>query len=219
VSRVSFGEFVLDPETRELLRGRDAIALSPKAYDLLQLLIDSRPKALSKMALQERLWPDTFVVEKNLVNLVAEIRKALGDDPAHPRFVRTVHRFGYAFRDVVEVSASTRGGPGAAARFRLQWADGRASLGDGEHVLGRDPDLEVFIDGPDVSRRHALIRIARNEATIEDLGSKNGTFVAERLIESPTRIVNGTVIRLGAVPLTFHALAPPGSTVTRSLRD
>ena len=99
MSRVCFGDFALDPETRELLRGRDSIALSPKAYQLLEILVVSRPKALSKMALQEHLWPDAFVVEKNLVNLIAEIRKALEDDPTHPRFVRTVHRFGYAFRE------------------------------------------------------------------------------------------------------------------------
>ena len=96
--RVCFGDFALDPETRELCRGGDPIPLSPKAYQLLEILVANRPKALSKIALQERLWPDTFVVEKNLVNLIAEIRKALDDDPTHPRFVRTVHRFGYAFR-------------------------------------------------------------------------------------------------------------------------
>ena len=218
MSRIHFGEFVLDPETRELLRGREAIALSPKAYELLLVLVDNRPKALSKMALQERLWPDTFVVEKNLVNLVAEIRKALGDDPAHPRFVRTVHRFGYAFREPPEVSGAIEGGP-AVARVHLQWADGRATLGDGEHLLGRDPDLAVFVDGPDVSRRHALIRISGGEVTIEDLGSKNGTFVDERPVESPTPLRNGTVIRLGAVRLMCRAFAPPGSTVSESLRD
>jgi DNA-binding winged helix-turn-helix (wHTH) protein len=89
-----FTDFTLDLDTRELRRGRTAIKLSPKAYQLLELLIAHRPRALSKRALQERLWPDTFVVEKNLVNLV---REALGDDPARPLFVRTVHRFGYAF--------------------------------------------------------------------------------------------------------------------------
>ena len=216
MSRVRFGEFVLDPDTRELLKGRETIALSPKAYELLQMLVDQRPKALSKLALQDRLWPDTFVVEKNLVNLVAEIRKALGDDPANPRFVRTVHRFGYAFREPPEIldrSIST-----GAARFRLLWSDGRANLGEGEHVLGRDPELDIFLDWPGVSRRHALIRIARDEATIDDLGSKNGTFVADRRVESAVRLVDGDVIRLGAIRLTFNALHTWGSTVTEPPR-
>ena len=61
------------------------------------MLAGARPKALSKKALQERLWPSTFVAEANLSNLVAEIRQALGDNARAPRFIRTVHRFGYAF--------------------------------------------------------------------------------------------------------------------------
>lgn len=71
--RVCFGDFALDPETRELCRGGDRIPLSPKVYQLSEILVANRPKALSKIALQERLWPDTFAVEKNLVNLIAEI--------------------------------------------------------------------------------------------------------------------------------------------------
>jgi DNA-binding winged helix-turn-helix (wHTH) protein len=91
--RVQFGDFVLDVDSRELRCGDTPVPLSPKAFQLLDALVASRPKALSKMALQERLWPDTFVVEKNLVNLIGEIREALGESSAHPRFVRTVHRF------------------------------------------------------------------------------------------------------------------------------
>jgi DNA-binding winged helix-turn-helix (wHTH) protein len=76
-NRVSFGRFVLDFDTRELRRGDTPVALPPKAYELLETLVMSRPKAMSKLALQERLWPETYVVEKNLTNLVADIRKAL----------------------------------------------------------------------------------------------------------------------------------------------
>ena len=99
MSAITFGGFVLDPDTRELRRGSESVPLTPKAYQLLEVLVVNGPKALSKSALQERLWPDTFVLEKNLVNLVAEIREALGDSATNPRFVRTVPRFGYAFRD------------------------------------------------------------------------------------------------------------------------
>src|SRR6476620_11007565 len=148
VTAVSFGSFVLDPETRELRRGRESVPLSPKAYQLLEVLVVNRPKALSKSALQEQLWPDTFVLDKNLVNLVAEIREALGDNATHPQFVRTVPKFGYAFRDSTSPGsvASARVSP-TSARFRLAWPGGRAALTDGEYVLGRDPDLELFLDG------------------------------------------------------------------------
>ena len=215
MSVVSFGTFVLDADARQLLDGRDPVPLSPKAYQLLEILVTNRPKALSKIALQERLWPDTFVVEKNLVNLIAEIRNALGDDPAHARFVRTVHRFGYAFREgFVEASTSGSSAGARLVRYRLQWAGGRAVLREGEHVLGRDPDLDLFFDSPGVSRRHALIRITGEGASVEDLGSKNGTFVADRCLNAPTRLQNGDVIRVGAVKLTFCASRVRGSTLT-----
>jgi DNA-binding winged helix-turn-helix (wHTH) protein len=199
-----------------LLRGQDAIPLSPKAYQLLEVLIHSRPKALSKAALQECLWPDAFVVEKNLVNLIAEIRKALDDDPTHPRYVRTVHRFGYAFREAPSATTATNNATISRqeARFRVIWPEGRAGLGEGDHVLGRDPDLELFLDSPGVSRRHALISIVAEEATIEDLGSKNGTFVADRRLDSRTPLVDGDVIRVASVRLTFSAIRTRGSTRT-----
>ena len=215
MTAVSFGHFVLDPDTRELRRGGESIALTPKAFQLLEVLVANRPKALSKSSLQERLWPDTFVLEKNLVNLVAEIREALGDSATDPRFVRTVARFGYAFRDVT-ARDSDHAAPGrrTAARFRLVWPGGRAALTDGEYVLGRDPDLELFLDAEDVSRRHARITIAGGEATIEDLGSKNGTFVSDRRVDSPTRLANGASIRVGSVRLTFTVVRYRGSTET-----
>ena len=162
---------MLDLDTRELRRGRDAVALSPKAYQLLEVLVVNRPKALGKSALQERLWPDTFVLEKNLVNLVAEIRQALGDDASNPRFVRTVPRFGYAFRDSTSGDiCQWRHSSRADVRVRLVWAGGRAALTDGDYVLGRDPDLELFLDAHDVSRRHARLTIAGDRG--DDRGSR-----------------------------------------------
>jgi DNA-binding winged helix-turn-helix (wHTH) protein len=209
-NRVSFGRFVLDLDTRELRRGDTPVGLSPKAYELLETLVTNRPKALSKLALQERLWPDTYVIEKNLTNLVADIRKALDDDPVHPRFVRTVHRFGYAFQESLPRVPARAGG----VRFRLLWPDGRAGLSDGEHVLGRDPDLELFFDSPGVSRRHAIIKVEGDEARVEDLGSKNGTFVRDRRLNSSARLTDGDVIRLGSLALTFKVLRARGSTYT-----
>ena len=133
--RVRFDPYVLDLESRQLLRGDDVVHLSPKAFDLLSILVSDRPKAFSKSDLQERLWPGTFVVEKNLANLVSEIRDAIGDDPANPRFIRTVHRFGYAFREAVP--SGTKGGSasrGGGVSFRLRWPNGRVTLEEGEHV-------------------------------------------------------------------------------------
>jgi hypothetical protein len=209
--QVRFGPFVLDPESRELLRDGQRVSLSPKAFELLSILVASKPKAVSKADLQERLWPATFVVEKNLANLVSEIRAALGDDASDPQFIRTVPRFGYAFRDFANADPPMRRGEGA---FRLNWISGRATLDEGEYVLGRDPDVEIYLDAPKVSRRHARITIASGRATIEDLGSKNGTFVGDRPVDGSMTIGHGDVITIGSVTLTVTATRMPSSTET-----
>ena len=209
-----FGPFVLDSESRELLRDNSRVPLSPKAFDLLCILVAGRPKAMSKRELQERLWPATFVVEKNLANLVSEIRDAIGDDPANPRFIRTVPRFGYSFRDMVHRTEGGRLEGRSGVSFRITWVAGRVTLDEGEHVIGRDPDVEIYLDAPGVSRRHARITLAAAHATLEDLGSKNGTFVGDQRVDGSRSIGDGDVITVGSVKLTVRALQAPTSTET-----
>jgi len=213
--RVRFSPYVLDPDSRQLLRGDDAVHLSPKAFDLLSLLVSERPKALSKSDLQERLWPGTFVVEKNLANLVSEIRDAIGDDASNPRFIRTVHGFGYAFRDLAPPEEPGRPASGGGdVSFRLKWVNGRLTLEAGEHLIGRDPDAEIFLNSAGVSRRHARIRVAAGRATIDDLGSKNGTFVGDEPVKGPRSLADGDVISVGSVKLTLRIFQTPSSTMT-----
>jgi len=212
--QVRFGPFLLDPESRELLRDSRRVSLSPKAFELLSILVASRPRAVSKADLQERLWPATFVVEKNLANLVSEIRAAIGDDASEPQFIRTVPRFGYAFREIVDRADPDRPPGRRDVAFRIKWISGQAKLNEGEYVLGRDPNAEIYLDAPKVSRRHARITIAAARATIEDLGSKNGTFVGTQRVDGSREIGHGDVITIGSVRLTVTALRMPGSTET-----
>ncbi len=191
------------------------VHLSPKAFELLGILVSERPKALSKSELQERLWPGTFVVEKNLANLVSEIREAIGDEAANPRFIRTVHRFGYAFREVAPPGDAGRSASrGGDVSFRLKWMDGRVTLEEGEHVIGRDPDAEIFLNSAGVSRRHARIGISAGRATIEDLGSKNGTFIGDQRVEGLRSLGDGDIIGVGSVKLTLRVFQTPNSTKT-----
>jgi len=217
VTRLRFGEFVLDEATRELMRGGAPVHLSPKAYQLLTILLAERPRALSKGDLQDRLWPETYVVEANLANLVGEIREALGDDPRRPRYVRTIHRFGYAFREPAEEGGAAAAAPGC----RLTWKGGRAALGEGEHILGRDALASVVLDSSSVSRRHARIVLAAGKATVEDLGSKNGTFLNERAVRAPQPLADGDKLRIGSVGLTFRILraASTETAASRPPRD
>lgn len=101
--RARFGEFTLDTEQRQLLHQSRPLHLTPKAFALLEYLIERRPRVLTKSQILEHVWPATFVSEENLASIVKEIRKALGDEAGAPRFVRTVRGFGYAFGADVDV--------------------------------------------------------------------------------------------------------------------
>ena len=215
VVKLRFGELTFDADTRQLVGADGEVHLSPKAFELLKILVEHRPRALSKNELHELLWPATFVSEANLASLVAEIRDSLGDDARHPRFVRTAHRFGYAFcgeAAVVPESAS----PSEAASFCWLLKDGRRlPLRIGENILGRDDDV-IQIDSPTVSRRHARIVITAGDALLEDLGSKNGTFAQGAPVSTPVRLADGDELRIGSVMLRFRMVLPKGATATWS---
>jgi len=202
--RILFGPFTLDLGRRQLTRAGREIHLEPKAFDLLSALVEARPEALAKADLQERLWPGTFVAEANLSNLVAEIRAALDDPARAPKYVRTVHRFGYAFcGDAVPLPDSVDAAP--ARLWCSLVADGRRfPLASGEHVIGRDADVEIRFDTSTVSRRHARVVVTADAAVLEDCGSKNGTFRGTERVSSPVALVDGDTIRLGSVVATFH---------------
>jgi DNA-binding winged helix-turn-helix (wHTH) protein len=212
--RIRFGDFVLDRASRELLRDGRRAHLSPKSFQLLEELIEARPRALSKSDLQGRLWPGVFVAEVNVANLVSEIRSALGDDARRARFVRTVHRFGYAFCG--EAKEEHAAGPRPQPRYQLLWRDGRVVLTESEYVLGRSRELEVCLDSPSVSRQHARIRVSPEGVTLEDLGSKNGTYLRGHKLDGEARLGDGDELRLGSVRLKFRKLSAEGSTDTAS---
>jgi len=212
--RWAFDDVIVDSDTREVLREGCPVALSTKALQLLEILIENRPTALTKSQLHDRLWPDTFVVEANLANLVGEIRRALDDDPRAPRFIRTVHRFGYAF--FADVSTTPRSDV-VDPIWRVVWRDGAATLGDGDHIVGRQPGASVLLDSPSVSRRHARVHVDGGRATYEDLDSKNGSFAAGRPVRGSISLTDGDVVLAGAVELTFRLLRTvPTETIVTS---
>jgi pSer/pThr/pTyr-binding forkhead associated (FHA) protein len=86
------------------------------------------------------------------------------------------------------------------------------ALREGENVLGRDPDVAVFIDMNSVSRRHARIVVTRERATIEDFESRNGTYVGGKLVAAPTAPSNGDKIKIGAASIVFRSFRGLGST-------
>lgn len=212
--RVRIDDCVIDTECRQVFRGEQEVRLSPKAYLLLQTLLEERPRAVAKEDLYRRLWPDTFVVEANLPNLISEIRTALGDSSHQPRIIRTLHGFGYAFSGHAEVLRADGRPDGASISLHLQ--DGRElRLCTGENIVGRGPDALLRLDAPGISRRHARIVVdGEGTAVIEDLGSKNGTFVQGERLAAARRLASGDAVAFGPVRVTFLAAAPAGSTET-----
>jgi DNA-binding winged helix-turn-helix (wHTH) protein len=210
--RLRFGDCIFDSETRELIRAGQPRPLSPRAFHLLQALLEQRPRALSQKELHEWLWPETFVARSSLFRLVSEVRQAIGDDTHQPRYVRTVPRYGYAFfAPAADERGSGTGGRSAPTCFVL-WAGREIPLADGETVIGRGPECAIRVDSPKVSRRHARIEVSRGKATLADLGSKNGTFLQGRRLDDAATLFGGDEICVGPAVLIFRTGGAMGTT-------
>jgi DNA-binding winged helix-turn-helix (wHTH) protein len=209
---VVFGECRFDPEARELRRGDRRVELSARAVELLLALLGARPRALPRAELHDRLWPDAYVSETSLPHLVAELRKALGDDPREPRYVRTIHRFGYAFCGEAREDGRSDVRPPSGARLR----HGRyeVALLEGENIIGRDPEAVVTVTSDRASRRHARIVIGDGHAVLEDLGSKNGTLLNGQPLDSSVPLHDGDEILIGRQAFVY--CAAPSADTTRT---
>ena len=210
--RARAGDWVFDGPARRLTRGGQVVAITPMAFDLLGSLLEARPRALSKAELGERLWPGTFVSSASLAQLVTEVRKALGDPARPPRYVRTVHGFGYAFCGEASASAG-RGGTHALVLAGCLGRPGGGTSRKGRVSSAVAPDVRVRVNDDEVvapPRPAASGRCTR--LTIEDLGSKNGTFVEGRKIEAPTALGAGNQVVIGPAVLTFSQSS--GATAT-----
>jgi DNA-binding winged helix-turn-helix (wHTH) protein len=212
---VRFGDFVLDHGTRQLRRGGRERHLGGKAFELLVLLLERRPNVVAKAGIRDCLWPGTFVSESTLATVVAEVRAALDDDAKKPRFLRTVHGVGYAFCGEASEDAQPQPPvPAAPLSYRLLYEDREISLRPGENVLGRVEEGVLWIESPSVSRRHARIRFEGGTPILEDLGSKNGTFLRGERISAPAPLADGDEIGLGKVTMVFRVL--PVDVATRT---
>jgi DNA-binding winged helix-turn-helix (wHTH) protein len=216
--RTRFAAFTLDPTTRQLLDGGRDVHLSPKAFDVLCILVAERPKVVTKANLHDRVWPGTFVVDANLSVLVGEIRRALADHVQAPRFIRTVHKVGYAFCGEATELEAERPEDRGQARHWFAWNDRTFVLGPGDNILGRDPACGVWLDASGVSRRHARVRLATGSAaTLEDLGSTNGTFLGPARVTGPAALADGDVVHIGSVSLTYRAWLPERPPATERI--
>jgi DNA-binding winged helix-turn-helix (wHTH) protein len=212
--KLAFGDCILDLSARQLWRAGLAVAVEPKMFELLEVLIQRRPAVVKNEELDELLWPKVYVARTSLTRLVSELRSVLGDTPRNSKIIRTVYKAGYAF--VAEVTTmvkpmGARNLPPVA--FNLVWNERWLPMPDGQHVAGRGDECELTIDAETVSRCHARITVSGDTASIEDLGSTNGTSVNGVQISAATPIVNGTEIALGTAKLVVRKRNPSLETV------
>jgi DNA-binding winged helix-turn-helix (wHTH) protein len=214
--RLQFDDLTFDPDTRQLWTGKQEARLSPKAFDLLAFLIERRPKAVSKADIRQHLWPGTYVSDSSLPSLISEIREAIADHRRKPGLLRTLHGFGYAFQaDAAPMAAIVQD---IAPNGWLIGSTAEVALLPGENVIGREGDGVILVKSSTVSRRHARILIDASGAVVEDLKSKNGTYVNDRRIEAPTPVVDGDQVRIGSLLFTFRPAQGNETTETQSSR-
>jgi hypothetical protein len=248
--RVRFGSIVLDSGSREILKygtastpprkpraagapadasgirdpasgGGRVVHLSPKAFDILEILIARRPNVVAKDVLLQEVWPGKVVEEANLAIAVGEIRKALGDDPKAPSIILTVSRRGYRFAADAQDLARREAGPSGRdgyVRWWLTWNDKTLPLREGENLVGRHPASAVWINGSSVSRTHARIVVTPAEVRLEDCGSRNGTFVDSSRIVEPHLLVDGNTVSFGSEKTTFRQWLDDAAMGTEPIR-
>jgi len=202
--RYAFGSCTLDTASRRLTRGEQDVHLSPKAFELLRLLVDARPRVVTKPEIMQVVWPEANVVDANLPVLVGELRAALGDRSSASSIVRTHHTVGYSFiADVRETRSAADRRPADGHVYLLHSGSRKIVLGAGPNSIGRDPDCDVHLTDPSVSKVHARITIDDRGVQITDLQSKNGTTVQGKPVTGPTPLSDGDEIGVGVLKLFF----------------
>ncbi|HZI59527.1 MAG TPA: winged helix-turn-helix domain-containing protein, partial [Pyrinomonadaceae bacterium] len=170
-----FGPYRLDVGQRVLTRTGEAVSLTPKATEILTLLVVNAGQLVGKDELLKKVWPDTFVEESNLTQNIFLLRRILGDERPAPRYIETVVRRGYRFIANVRVIGGVEPGD---AQERPDGYDSRDSLsnspGNGDdtsapptvavlpflNATGND-DLEYLADGLTDNLVNNLSRVSK----------------------------------------------------------
>jgi DNA-binding winged helix-turn-helix (wHTH) protein len=203
---------LVDTSARVVRLGKDEVRLVPKAFDLLAILVAHRPNVVPHDQLHAILWPGVHVSETSLPALVTQLRRALGDTSSRERMIRTAHRVGYAFVG----NGALAGEPttSRASVWRVMWRGQSIVVPNGESIIGREKVCSVQLDADSISRRHARLVVAGSTASIEDLESKNGTWLSGERLVARAPLADGTSVRLGSETIRFELGRPDGPTRT-----
>lgn len=214
-----FAGFELDVAAYALRHRGGSVKLERIPMEVLILLVDRAGTLVERSDIKTQLWgADVFVEHDAAINTaIRKIRHALGDDAAKPQLVETVVGKGYKF--IAPVESVTRQPRRLFLRYSITVGKQEVILNPGETLLGRDPAAGVYVEHPSVSRRHARISIEADEATLEDCGSRNGTFLNGRRVDGPAKIHHNDIIALGPISLVFHVARAPASTQSVNPED
>lgn len=192
------GDWLVEPSLDRVAKDGREVRLRPRAMDVLVCLAVQAGRLATKRDLIDAVWRTEFVSDHALTQVIAEIRSALGDDARNPSYIENIPRRGYRLvAEVTEAAPSAAPAGRVTLPFKLQGEARDFALVQGANIIGRAPESEVCIDRTEVSRCHARIRIAGTTASIEDLDSKNGTYLNGRRLEQPAQLASGDEIWLG----------------------
>ena len=214
------GEWTVEPTLDRITRDGQTVRLRPRAMDVLTALAMASGEMVSKRDLIDTVWQTEFVSEHALTQVIAELRAAFGDNARNPSYIENIPRRGYRLMAPVNQIAQAKESPrDASLPFKLAGDDGDHPLIQGPNIIGRTTDADICVDSTEVSRCHARVTVQGTTATIEDLGSKNGTFVCDQMIDQPTRLCDGDVLRIGDQRFEFRSWDQEGHDATWTMQS
>ena len=209
------GDWLVEPMLDRISRGEQIVQLRPRAMDVLAFLALQAGDLASKRELIDAVWRTEFVSEHALTQVIAELRAALGDNARDPSYIENIPRRGYRLvASLTPIESAEPAAGGLSLPFRLEGEGGEFPLAQGSNLIGRTADAVVLIDRTQVSRCHARIVVEGTAATLEDLGSKNGTFLNGQRLRQPSMLTDGDEIWIGRSVARFRFVAEGEPTAT-----
>jgi DNA-binding winged helix-turn-helix (wHTH) protein len=214
------GEWLVEPRLNRISAGGSTIQLEHRVMEVLVCLADHAGDLVTRRDLVDKVWDEGFISDNTITHAVTELRKAFGDDPRMPKVIETIHRRGYRLIAPVIFDRATPLAPaGRPSSFLAILRDVEIQLAEGENVIGRAPQAAITVPSIKASREHARIIVDRGLAFLEDLDSKNGTFLNGLRIHHKEQLSSGDLIGIGSVTETIRIVDAFGGATTESEYD